>query len=410
MLSFLGFLVEAAGKSMSGNFNSIKTPGHIDRYVLPFLNKEQKQKSVDNVKEYMGNKKIDTSSHGELHNPDENATTHTLASAHKNPTTGESVPKGTAVKVTGVHAVNGIAHVTTQNHGTIPMSKLGTPEALAAKPKTSVGLGLEHVVQKNADPRYKPAGTSGGAWDFVAGNPDSKMSIRGKAAKKDESAIPEFRGESKASKKGAVAMGTSTINYDKGSKKWSFANPKMAEAFGKAVHPASGKPLLDHLNEHHADGRISKGFSIDAAPGTTHHYLEKANANALHLHRYGQDSSGNFTHNHGTTYTVGKNNPFANKLGMAHLSHEDLGALDGKLHIEATRGDTGVTQVKHRPKPAVFNSYADASQKEPEKHTDLSNTEHGNKFREKFKSAVSSMMGHNGGPSINEAIRKIVSR
>jgi hypothetical protein len=404
------FLDEAAGKSMSSNFNNIKTPGHIARYVLPFLSSEQKKKSVENVKQYMGSKKIDTDSHGELHNPDPNETTHTLASPHKNPGTGEAYAKGTAVKVTGVRAVNGVAHVTTQNHGTIPMSKLGTPETLAAKPRTSVGLNLEHVLQKNSDPRFKPAGTSGGAWDFVAGKPDSKMSIRGKAAKKDESAVPEFRGESKASKKGSVAMGSSTVNFDKGSKKWSFANPKMAEAFGKAKHPDSGKTLLDHLNTHHADGRIEKGFSIDAAPGTTQHYLEKAKANALHLHRYGQDEGGNFTHNHGTTYTVGKNNPFANKLGMHHLSDEDLGKLDGKLHIEATRGDTGVTQVKHRPKPAVFNSYADASKKNPEKHTDLSNDEHGNKFREKFKSAVSSMMGHNGGPSLAEAIRTIASK
>ena len=408
MLSFKGFLVEAAGKSMSGNFKSVKTPGHIARYVLPFLSKEQKKRSVENVKQYMGSKKIDTDSHGEMHNPDTSVATHELASAHKNPETGENYAKGTPVRVTGVHDVNGIAHVTTQNHGTIPMSKLGTPEKLAAKPRTSVGLSLEHVLQKNSDPRFKPAGTSGESWDFVAGNPKSKMSIRGKAAKKDVSSVPEFRGEAKASKKGAVAMGTSTLNYDKKEKKWSFANPKMAEAFSNAVHPESGKKLLDHLNEHHADGRISKGFSVDAAPGTTRHYLEKANANALHLHRYGQDENGNFTHNHGTTYTVGHNNPFANKLGMAHLSHEDLDKLDGKLHIEATRGDTGVTQIKHRPKAAVFNSYADASKREPEKHVDMSNEEHGSKFRERFAKVVgdSEMIGHNGGPKMNESILK----
>lgn len=380
------FLIEAAGKAMAGNFRNVKGRSHVKAYIMPFLSKQQKIETAKNLTKHVGSDEIDTSSHGELYNPDKNATTHEIVAktGHVDSKTGERHAQGTKVRVTGVrHTPDDQIIVQTANHGEIPLSKLGTPAGLARSNKTSEGFGIERILQSNIDPRYKPAGSTGESWDFVAGNPkEEDKSVRGKAVKSDESKVPEFRGEAKASTKGTVAMGTSSINFDKNSRTWSFANPKVAEKFAEARHPKSGLKLLDHLNKHHKDGTISTGFTVEAPKGTAEHYLKSVNANALHLHRYAKNSNGEYTMNHGTSYTIGDDNPFANKLGLGHLSYDDLGQLDGKLVIEKTT--SGVTQVKHRPSPTIFKKLADASRSDPENHRDLTRQEHAEEFKQKL--------------------------
>lgn len=380
MINFATFLTEAAGKALSSNTGGIKTKGHIKRYIFPYLSSEQKKQSMYDLGGYFSDKDVkesDQENHGKLHNPEANFT-HTLVSSHN------QHAKGTNVKINGVYKNGSTIMARTAEHGDMPISKLGTPEELAAGQKTKKGFELEHILQNNTDPTRKPAGATKTAYDFSAGDlNDTNKSVRGKAVKSDET--PFFRGESKASKKGTVAMGTSELKYDPEAKQWKITNPQLSNIFSKAT--VKGVPLLDHLNKNHSDGVIGKGFTADAHPGTAIEYLRSTNANALHLHRYAENKKGEPILDHGTTYTVGDNNYFKGRLGIGHLSEDDLLKFDGKLNIEKSRpGNNGsaTATVKHRPPPATFKSAADASINNPEEHMSLHNSEHGAKFRENF--------------------------
>ena len=387
MLKFSEYLTEAAGEGMKSNISDVKTRGHVKRYVFPFLSSEQKKHSAENLRQILTDKDVeesDVENHGASHDPKAEHT-HLLASKF------EGNEKGTPVKVTGLHIDGNTVMAKTKNHGYIPISKLAKPNELAAANKTSEGFDLEHRIQKNIDPRFKPAGSSGESWDFVAGDPDSEHSIRGKAVKKDESK-PIFRGEAKASKKGTVSMGTISATYNKDSGKWEYSQKtksKMRDKFEEATHPQSGLSIIDHLNEYHPNGTLPNGFTIQAPQGTTAHYLNGIGANSLHLHRYAKDSKGNYTMNHGTTYTIGDDNNFQGKLGLGHLSNEDLNRLDGSITIEPA--GVGKVQIKHKPKPAVFNEFANKSQESPDEHMDLSKNEHGLKFKENFANHIRSI-------------------
>lgn len=395
MKNFFEFLIEAAGEGMQSNIKNVKTKGHIKRYILPYLSSEQKKKAAKGLQSIFNDKDraaSDLENHGANYNPDAEST-HTLSAKH-----GEH-EKGAPVTVTDLHIDGDTVMAKTKNHGIIPISKLGKPEKLAAANKTSEGFELESILQKNIDPRYKPAGSSGESWDFVAGDPDSDQSIKGKAVKKDESK-PIFRGESKASKKGAVAMGTISAEYIKDKGLWEYSGKsksKMKDKFAEAVHPESGLSIIDHLNKFHKDGKITSGFSIDAPQGTTRHYLNGLGANSLHLHRYAKDANGNYTMNHGTTYTIGEDNAFKGALGLGHLSDKDLDALDGKLAVEPS--GAGKIQIKHRPKPGVFNSYANKSKENPNEHMDLSKEEHGNIFKTNFVNHLKKLKTQTNTPS-----------
>jgi hypothetical protein len=387
MISFSEYLLEAAGDPISSNIGNIKTRGHIKRYIFPYLSSKQKKASSKNLSQIFNDKdqkESDLDNHGDSY--DQGAEyTHELASnfgPHK---------KGTRVKVTGLNINGNNVVAQTEKHGVVPISKLGKPENLAAKNKTSEGFKLEHILQKNVDSRFKPAGSTGNSWDFVAGDPNSPHSIKGKAVKKDESK-PIFRGESKGSKTGNVAMGTISAGFNNETGKWEYSKKtksKMASKFNEAVHPDSGLSIIDHMNKYHKDGNLNSGFSIKAPAGTSRHYLNGLGANSLHLHRYALDSKGNYTMNHGTTYTVGNNNEFQGKVGLSHLNDEDLDKLDGQLTVEPS--GVGKIQIKHRPKPSVFNEYANKSKDDPNNHMDLSREEHGNKFREMFVNHINSL-------------------
>lgn len=360
MLNFSKYLTEAAGKGLSGNTGSVKTKGHIKRYIFPFLSSEQKKHSLLSLGDYFSKKDVEESdqqNHGSFHNPKENQT-HFLASNH-----GEH-KKGTAVRVTSVYNNNGTIMAKTQNHGDMPISKLGTPEQLAAKQQSKRGLELEPRLQANIDPTRQAAGSTKTAHDFSAGDTrNNGKAVRGKALKKFESEAPSLiRGESKTSQKDKVAMGTSELAYSPETRQWSITNPGVSEHFSKAT--VNGVPLLDHLNKNHPDGVISKGFSAKAAQGTTVGYLRNANVNTLHLHRYKEDKDGNLLSENGTTFTVGDNNPLNGKLGMSHLGESSLDRLDGSLRVEMSRPKKGggfVSTVKHNPVSSVYREYANHS-------------------------------------------------
>ncbi|CAB4162356.1 hypothetical protein UFOVP787_33 [uncultured Caudovirales phage] len=360
MFKFSEFLTEAAGKALSSNTGNIKTKGHIKRYIFPFLSSEQKKHSLLSLGNYFSKKDVEESdqqNNGSFHNSKQNQT-HFLASNHK------EHKKGTAVKVTGVYNDNGTIMAKTQNHGDMPISKLGTPEKLAAKQQSKRGLELEPRLQANIDPTRQAAGSTKTAHDFSAGDTrNGGKTVRGKALKKYESEAPSLiRGESKTSQKDKVAMGTSELSYNPETRQWGITNPGVSERFSKAT--VNGVPLLEHLNKNHPDGVISKGFSAKAALGTTVGYLRNANVNTLHLHRYKEDKNGNLISENGTTFTVGDNNTLKGKLGMAHLGESDLNKLDGSLRIEMSRpkkDGSFVSTVKHNPSSSVYRTYANHS-------------------------------------------------
>lgn len=406
MRSFLNFIVEAAGEGMSSNIKSVKTKGHIKRYIFPYLSSAQKKNSAAELSSIFNDKdnsESDLEAHGASHDPKAEST-HVLSAAH-----GEH-KKGEPVNVSGIHISGNTVMAKTKEHGDIPISKLGKPEKLAAVNRTSAGFELEHTLQKNIDPRYKPAGSSGESWDFVAGDPESEQSIKGKAVKKDESK-PIFRGEAKASKKGAVAMGTISAGYNKQKNLWEYSGKtksKMKDKFEEATHPESGLSIIDHLNKFHRDGNIKTGFSVKAPSGTSRHYLNGIGANSLHLHRYAKDENGNYTLNHGTTYTIGDSNEFKGALGLGHLSNKDIDALDGTLTVEPS--GSGNIQIKHRPKPSVFNEYANKSRENPEEHMDLSREEHGNKFKANFVDHLNKLKRRSQPPKPKQASNEMFGK
>lgn len=389
MLNFADFLAEAAGDALKANTNDAKTKGHIKRYIFKMLSSEQKKQSLNDLGDYFNDKDVkdsDHHNHGETHDPNAEFT-HTMSSSHG----GHA--KGTPIKVTGVYRDGNTIMARTSGHGTMPISKLAKPGKLAASSITKMGTDVENELQSNLDPTVKPAGNSKTAFDFTAGDISNKeRSVRGKVVKNLEGeTAPIIRGEAKASKTGSVAMGSSELRYTP-EKKWHFTNKDLADKFGESTVSASGLKLIDHLNTHHSDGIISKGFSVGAAPGTASEYLRRANNNMLHLHRYGTDKNGNVTTNHGTTYTIGDDNSLKGQLGVGHLSEDDLLNLDGRLQIEATRSSSGgsTSTVKHKPPVKIVKQLANNSITNPESHGSLHNKDHAEKIRGRFEDFLKS--------------------
>jgi len=382
MLNFSNFLIEMAGEGLSSNIGSIKTKGHIQKYVFPYLSSEGKKQSVHDLHNFFSekdNNTADQNNNGKLYNSKTNFT-HKMASSHN------EHKKGTAVKVKSLYKNGSTIMARTEKHGDMPISKLGKPAEVAAAPKTKEGFELEKILQNNVDPRYTPAGSSGESYDFVAGDPNSDETVRGKAVKKNET--PLFRGESKNSKKGTVAMGTMSVVHNPKTGKWEYSSKtksKMQPVFEKAKHE-NGKTILEHLNDIAPNGKLKTGFHVDAPEGTTSHYINAGGINALHLHRYAKDKNGNYIKNYGTSYTVGHGNVHVGKLGLGHLSDENLKELDGKIHVEAS--GEGKAQLKHRPRSAVFNKFADFSVNDPINHRDLSREDHAAEFRQKYANHI----------------------
>jgi len=379
MESFLSFIQQLNETAMSSSFGEGRGLRHALHYVMPYLSKEGRAKTAKSFSEFHGNmlSKVDSSKHGELHNP-KAGFTHTLEKSHK------EHPAGTKINIEHVtHDGSGTIYAHTTHHGLIPLSKISKPAELAKEQRTKTGFNVEKQLSSNLG--TKSAGTSNKDYDFFykgKGKPGSPT-VRGKVkevqdegkGRKGGSDRIDVRGESKLEK---GRFGVTKLKWDPKTKKWDFGgDSRMHEAFRKAkVTDENGKThsVLDHLNKHHSDGRITRGFTVDAPKGTTRHYLKSGNVNTLHLHDKNK--------NKGTTFTVG-NTSLKGRTNLGHLSDKDVDALDGKISIESnTNGKVGEARIAHSPKVTVMKNYAGLSATNPKNHADLTNDKHAKEFRQ----------------------------
>jgi hypothetical protein len=351
-------LSEAADKMVGTIGSDRKGLRHLKNYVMPYLSAEGRKKTANSFAEHGT---LEHSGHGEHHDP---KATHNFTLATKQ----GGHAKGTPVKVT--HVSQGpnnslIAH--TEKHGSMPMGALYKPESLKKPAITREGFGVEGKIAENLG--TKAAGSTKHGYDFHYGTGEHE--IRGKVKeiepdKKTGGASPTVRGESKLDK---GKMGQSTLKHTK-EKGWHFTNAALSSHMEKAQ--INGKPILDHLNEHHSDGKIDRAYTIPAPKGMAQHYLKTSNVNTLHLH--------NKKEGHGTTFTIGDKNNLKGKTKLGHLSHADLERLNGTITIEKTT--TGSTQAAHRPKHSVMKELANMSKTNSAKHRDLTNKDHAEEFKQ----------------------------
>ena len=384
MLKFLEFLGEEflfEGNNLHGKIGADgKALGHVRDYIMPTLSAEGRAKTAKNLAK-VGGVKGDTSVAGSSHDP-KASSTHVLSSKF-----GEHAA-GTPVKVTHVSAGgedgrNLFAH--TESHGKIPLSKLAKPAALKKAPKTESGFDVEKKLSAHLG--TKAAGSSATGYDFhyrgssKAEKPAVRGSVKMVEQKKAVKGVdrPDVRGESKLMK---GKFGQSVVSFEKG-KGWGFRNKsKMNPMFEKAtVTGKDGKErnLIDHLNKHHPNGVIEKGFTARAAKGTAKHYLSSSDINTLHVHNRQVDkNTKKVTVDRGTTYTIG-NTSLKGKTKLSHLSDEHINRLDGAVNLLATK--TGKSEVVHKPSQGVMREYADNAHNNPGQHRDLTNAEHAAEFK-----------------------------
>jgi len=354
------FLDEDAKRpNLTGSINDPKSLRHVKNYVAPYLSKSQKATTEKSFGRHMGPGYLGTE-HGEMHTPSEN--THNLATAH-----GEH-PVGTPVQVTGAHLNNGLIHVTTKKHGTIPLSKLEKPKALAKAQVTQTGFDVEGRIAANLG--SKSAGSTKHAYDFSYKG-ESTKGVRGKIKEVGApDTTPVVRGESKLER---GKMGEATIKHTP-EKGWHISergNKEVGAHLQKAVHSESGLSVLDHLNKHHPDGQIPRTLQFKAAPGTAQHYLQNSKANVLHIH--------NKVTGKGTSFTIGENNNLKGATKLGHLGHADLEKFNGKIQVKPTT--TGTSTMVHRPVESVMRSHANLSAENPGSHRDLTDTAHATEFK-----------------------------
>jgi hypothetical protein len=377
------YLIEAGGLhgSISGP-ESYKAISHFKSYVAPYLPKD-KVKDAKEKMHHFGNVSKIEDDHGK-HADEESS--HELNSKHN------EHASGTKIKVHGVHKIDvgGKIHLDT-SHGVIPQSKLKKPESLKKENKSSTGFDVEGRIAKHLG--SKPAGSTGSAYDFSYGkksNGDSvvkgKTKVIGespeptKSLKKDEK--PVAAGESKLTN---VKMGAGGLKHSP-TKGWSFTS--RHKEFEKHVNKharvnqgdGTSLGLIEHLNKHHPDGHITKGFSTTAPKGSARSYFSSIGANVLHIHDKKTDK--------GTAFTVGDKNELKGKTKLGHLSNKHMDEhLDGKLTVEATK--TGSSSLFHRPNESKMKKLANLSSSDS-KHKDLTNSDHAEEFKKDIDNHISS--------------------
>ena len=358
-------LNEAADKMVGTIGSDKKGLRHLKNYVMPFLSAEGRKKTADSFAEHGA---MDHTGHGSHYDP---RVTHNFTLATKQ---GEHAA-GTPVHVT--HVAQGannslIAH--TKEHGQISMAALNKPDVLKKAAITREGFDVEGTIARHLG--TTAAGSTKHGYDFHYGSGEHE--VRGKVKhvpevdKKTGGATPVVRGESKLDK---GKMGQSTLKHSK-EQGWHFTNEALAPHMAKAQ--INGRPILDHLNEHHPDGKIDRPYSIPAPAGMAQHYLKTSNVNTLHIH--------NKKEGHGTTFTIGEKNTLKGKTKLGHLGDRDLERLNGTLSIEKTT--TGSTQAAHRPKNGVMKEFANMSKTSPSKHRDLTNQAHADEFKQHLSSKI----------------------
>jgi hypothetical protein len=387
-------LLEAQRENMAGNINDSSKKGlrHLKNYVMPYLSKEQRKKTLANFHNYFNEADHDklAKTNGENYPEDKNKTTHSLASAH-----GAHVA-GTAVRVTGArHDDSGKIILSTEQHGEIPQSKLAPPQEVKRESAGKKGFEVEEKLAANFG--CKPAGSTKTAYDFT-----SHCQDEGKQAKKLKGVIKEVAPDKKEEIKtpfnqGQIAkgesklvnakMGQSALNWDPKTRQWGFTDKNLGKHYagakvkvdknGKAI-PTTDKetqgkeiPLLEHLNKNHSNGVIEQGFSVPAPKGSTRKYFSGSDVNSLHIHNKLKDQ--------GTTFTIGDHNDLKGVTTMGHLGNKDLDKLDGSLVISNTH--SGKTYAAHWPKSGVMKELASRSVTQPELNRDVSRPEHAKEIK-----------------------------
>lgn len=381
MLGFSHFLAEDflnEAKGMSGNIGGENSKGlrHIKNYVMPYLSQTQRAAVAKNFAPHI--KSIgDISGHGELYDSQNKEGHHEIISA------ANGHQPGTKVKITGARVDDqGKIFVSTAKHGEMQLSKLAPPPEVKREQITKGGFEVEGKIAKLLG--GTAAGSTGTAYDYSYAG-DHPAGVRGKV-RKLETDKPLFRGEAKQNK---ASMGTSTLRFNRDSRKWEFSHPEIGKHMAKAKHPESGLPILDHLNRYHSDGIIPKGMTLDAPKGMARKYLTNLGVNSLHLHRTEAAGKKKQAIDHGTTFTVGDDNPIMGKTKLGHLSNSDIDKLDGKITIEGTT--TGSTKAAHKPDTATFKSYADKSVTDPENHRSLYDEKHAKEFVQHMTNHLASL-------------------
>jgi hypothetical protein len=368
---------------------SYKAISHFKGYVAPYLSKEEVKKAKKQMERFgnVSNVKEEDGEFSGKNAPDKEGT-HELNTKH------EDYPSGTKIKVFGLHHIddNGKIYLHT-SHGVIPQSKLKKPEQLRRENKSVAGFDVEGKIAKNLG--GVPAGSTGTAHDFSYGkNPDGSSTVRGKthviedtsktkkALKTDDK--PVVAGESKLTN---VKMGAGGLKWNKQTG-WSFSSKH--KEFEKhinenaKVHQEDGSEmgLIEHLNKHHPNGVIDKGFTIKAPAGSARSYFRSTGANALHVHDKKTDK--------GTTFTVGDDNELKGKTKLGHLSNSDMDEnLDGVINVEATK--TGAAALYHRPNAVKMRHLAALSTIDSEHHRDLTNPEHAGEFMNHVDNHIQSL-------------------
>lgn len=395
MLRFSQYLVEKAGEGMGGDAR--RSISHLKSYVLPYLSSKQKTQIKKNFENSGHNHytKFDHENDGDLHNPE--LTTHSVVSRFKN-AKGETVEPGTRVKVTGARADEaGKIILQTENHGEIPITKLGKPAELAkTNPSQTIGLGQEKLLQQLYDPEIETAGASKLSHDAVyvpqiyKNKPENGAKTKVVKSVEDQGipSIPEAGTELKTTsrKRGSAGAGQSPVAYDDKERKWSFTNPDMAEAFARARHK-NGDSVLDYLNKNHSDGIIPKYLSFNTkGSGITKAYVKSTRATALHLHKIVKDKSGNTVVDRGTTYEV-NDGIYSGKTGLVRLNDEDLDKLNGTLSIAPTI-ERGKTTAKHNLHTGAFEEYSRKSEDDPSTYRSHMNPEHVKEYKRNIDSVA----------------------
>lgn len=377
MLGFEFFLTEAKG--MSGNIGGEGAKGlrHLKNYVMPYLSQSQRAEVAKNFAPHiksLGN----VAGHGEKYSADtKNDEHHEIISPVNNH------PVGTKVRITGARVDdNGKIFVKTAKHGEMQLSKLAPPSEVKRKQITQGGFDVESKIAKLLG--GTAAGSTGTAFDYSYAG-DHAEGVRGKV-RKLESDKPMLRGEAKQNK---ASMGTSTLKFNRENRQWEFSHPEIGKHMAKAKHPESGLPILEHLNRYNHDGIITRGITLDAPKGMARKYLSNLGVNSLHLHRTEEAGKKKQAIDHGTTFTIGDDNPIAGKTKLGHLGNKDIDKLDGKITIESTT--TGSTKAAHKPDTATFKEYADKSVTHPENHRSLYNEDHAKEFMQHMTNHLASL-------------------
>jgi len=379
-------LSEASSDNLRGSVGggeSSKAIGHTRAYIFPLLSKSQVTSSVNKLQKIDPRFSSIPKEQGKHYDEDAEST-HTLGATVKNEK--GTHPKGTRVRVTGVHAHEDGKKllVSTEKHGVLSMASLEKPKSLK-RPNISGdrGFSVEKRIAKNLG--TAAAGSTGESWDYVhngrrqaVSGRKGKFIVRG-VVKETEGETPKakaplVRGESKLDK---GKMGQGVVKFSEG--KWSIsskASKDVAEHMKKTKvvgDDGQERSLLDHLNTHHSDGIISKGFVARAPRGMSRAYLGGIKANSLHIHHKKNDT--------GTTFSI--NDELKGKTNLSHLGNSDLDRLDGKVNVEASR--TGTASIVHRPNQTEMKRLALLSSQEPEEHKDLTNAEHASEFVSRVK-------------------------